>query len=270
MARTVLREVVMEGPLSRTHPSSHPGDPGPLPTVPGPSWSWKVVQAALGEGWCLLHPLHELQELCGETDGHRLDMGPGQGVGRGIQMDPLTIVVNAAIIVFVTILHELLNVVLCDGLPCSLKHYLQLLQVDVAVSISASWVRGASEPILGAGGGGKTALLVTLGSREGPPGDGASYSLIVQKGRWRPRSQSCPPLPSSARARVGGRGSRTHLSNMRKRSESSSSDFPLLSSFMQRTIMTKNSSKSTVPLPGGEGSTPLKGGAQDGWPCPGH
>lgn len=46
---------------------------------------------------------------------------------------------------------------------------------------------------------------------------------------------------------------------MRKRSESSSSDFPLLSSFMHRTIMTKNSSKSTVPLPGGEGGTAIKG-----------
>lgn len=41
----------------------------------------------------------------------------------------------------------------------------------------------------------------------------------------------------------------TYLSNIRKSSASSSSDFPLLSSFMQRTIMTKNSSKSTVPLP---------------------
>lgn len=36
---------------------------------------------------------------------------------------------------------------------------------------------------------------------------------------------------------------------MRNSSASSSSDFPLLSSFMQRTIMTRNSSKSTVPLP---------------------
>lgn len=41
----------------------------------------------------------------------------------------------------------------------------------------------------------------------------------------------------------------THLSNMRKSSASSSSDFPLLSSFMHLTIMTRNSSKSTVPLP---------------------
>ncbi len=41
----------------------------------------------------------------------------------------------------------------------------------------------------------------------------------------------------------------THLSNMRNSSASSSSDFPLLSSFMHLTIMTRNSSKSTVPLP---------------------
>lgn len=41
----------------------------------------------------------------------------------------------------------------------------------------------------------------------------------------------------------------SYLSNMRKTSANSSSDFPLLSSFIQRTIMTKNSSKSTVPLP---------------------
>lgn len=41
----------------------------------------------------------------------------------------------------------------------------------------------------------------------------------------------------------------TYLSNMRNSSANSSSDFPLLSSFMQRTIITKNSSKSTVPLP---------------------
>lgn len=46
----------------------------------------------------------------------------------------------------------------------------------------------------------------------------------------------------------------TYLSNMRKSSANSSSDFPLLSSFMQRTIITKNSSKSTVPLPAGRGS----------------
>lgn len=36
---------------------------------------------------------------------------------------------------------------------------------------------------------------------------------------------------------------------MRNSSANSSSDFPLLSSFMQRTIITRNSSKSTVPLP---------------------
>lgn len=41
----------------------------------------------------------------------------------------------------------------------------------------------------------------------------------------------------------------TYLSNIRNSSASSSSDFPLLSSFMHLTIMTKNSSKSTVPLP---------------------
>ena len=50
-----------------------------------------------------------------------------------------------------------------------------------------------------------------------------------------------------------GPGSRvqleSYLSNIRNNSANSSSDFPLLSSFMQRTIITRNSSKSTVPLP---------------------
>ena len=136
-------------------------------------------------------------------------MGPGQGVGRGIQMDPLTIVVDSAIVVFVTVLHEFLNVVLCDGLPCSLKHYLQLLQVDVAVSISASWVRGASEPILGAGEGGETALLMTLGSREGPPGDEASYSLITQNRRWRPKVTKLSPSAQLCQ----GQGRRSRLTH---------------------------------------------------------
>ena len=199
----------MEGPSSRTQPSSHPGDPGPLPAVPGPSWSWKVAQAALGEGWCLLHPLHELQELCRDTDRHRSDVGPGQGVGRGIQMDPLTIIVNAAIVVFVTILHELLNVVLCDGLTCSLKHYLQLLQVNVAVSISASWVRGASEPILGAGRG-RNSPAHDRGKQGSATGRwGILFPHFAQNGRWSPRVTKLTPLCQLCQ----GQGRRSRLTH---------------------------------------------------------
>lgn len=46
-------------------------------------------------------------------------------------------------------------------------------------------------------------------------------------------------------------GRMTHRSKMRKHSASSSSLFPLASSFIWRTIMTRNSSKSMVPLPVG-------------------
>lgn len=70
---------------------------------------------------------------------------------------PLTIIVDAAIIVLVTILHEFLDVILRDGLSSSLKHYLQLIQVDIAVSISAGSVGqgGVSEPMVRAGKGKK-------------------------------------------------------------------------------------------------------------------
>lgn len=57
---------------------------------------------------------------------------------QGFSAPPLTVIVNAAIIVLVTIFHELLDVILCDGLACRLKHYLQLLQVDIAISVSAN------------------------------------------------------------------------------------------------------------------------------------
>ena len=71
-------------------------------------------------------------------------LGQRRGLGRvwatGIQhTPPLTVIVNAAIVVLVTILHELLNVIFRDGLTCSLKHHLQLIQVDVAISISGGW-----------------------------------------------------------------------------------------------------------------------------------
>lgn len=65
---------------------------------------------------------------------------------------PLTIIVDAAIIVLVTILHEFLNVILRDGLSSSLKHYLQLIQVDIAISVSSVWGKGVSEPMVRAGG----------------------------------------------------------------------------------------------------------------------
>lgn len=64
---------------------------------------------------------------------------------RDAIIHPLTIIVNAAIIVLVTILHELLDVVFCDGLTCSLKHQLQLIQVDIAISISGGGGRGEGE-----------------------------------------------------------------------------------------------------------------------------
>lgn len=68
---------------------------------------------------------------------------------------PLTIIVDAAIIVLVTILHEFLNVILRDGLSSSLKHYLQLIQVDIAISVSSMWGKGVSEPMVRARGGKK-------------------------------------------------------------------------------------------------------------------
>lgn len=69
-----------------------------------------------------------------------------------------------------------------------------------------------------------------------------SAFLWESNGRMRPcspprtgASRHCPP----------------HLSKMRKQLASSSSDLPLASSFIWRTIITRNSSKSMVPLPVG-------------------
>lgn len=59
-------------------------------------------------------------------------------------LPPLTVIVNSAIIVFVTILHELFNVVFCNGLSCGLQHHLQFVQVNVAVSVSTGRARGTS------------------------------------------------------------------------------------------------------------------------------
>lgn len=77
--------------------------------------------------------------------------GGWQGVGSGrSSARPLTIIVDAAIVVLVAVLHELLNVVLCDGLASSLKHHLQLVQVNVAISVSAGSGGKVSGPLVGA------------------------------------------------------------------------------------------------------------------------
>lgn len=84
---------------------------------------------------------------------------------------PLTIIVDAAIIVLVAILHELLNVILCDGLAGSLKHHLQLVQVNVAISISAgSGGKGGLRASGGGQGGEEAALPTTQGGRQAEQG----------------------------------------------------------------------------------------------------
>jgi hypothetical protein len=40
---------------------------------------------------------------------------------------PLTVIVNSAIVVLVTVLHELFNVIFRNGLTCGLQHHLQLI-----------------------------------------------------------------------------------------------------------------------------------------------
>lgn len=40
---------------------------------------------------------------------------------------PLTVIVDSAVIVLVTVLHELLNVIFCNGLACGLQHHLQFI-----------------------------------------------------------------------------------------------------------------------------------------------
>lgn len=82
---------------------------------------------------------------------------------------PLTIIVDAAIIVLVTVLHEFLDVIFRDGLSSSLKHYLQLIQVDIAVSVSAGSVGQGrvSEPIVGTGEGKKQSYPQTREAGQG-------------------------------------------------------------------------------------------------------
>lgn len=120
-----------------------------------------------------------------------------------------TIIVNPAIVVFIPVFHQFLYVILSDGLSCCLQHDLQLLQVDVAISISVP---------------------------------GQESSELLGRGSW----AGCTPPTTPPRCAHS-----SYLSNILKRSESSSSVFPLLSSFIHRTIITRNSSKSTVPLPVG-------------------
>lgn len=50
--------------------------------------------------------------------------GPARHEQWEIQCTILTVIVNAAIVVLVAVLHELLDVILCDGLTRSLKHHL--------------------------------------------------------------------------------------------------------------------------------------------------
>lgn len=70
-------------------------------------------------------------------------------------------------------------------------------------------------------------------------------SAFLQEGEGRmwPR---LPPRAGAGRCRPP-----THRSKMRKQLANSSSDLPLASSFIWRTIITRNSSKSMVPLPAG-------------------
>ena len=48
-----------------------------------------------------------------------------------------TVIVNSAVKVCVAVLHELLDVVLCDGFSCGLQHDLQFIEVNVAIRIPA-------------------------------------------------------------------------------------------------------------------------------------
>lgn len=68
-------------------------------------------------------------------------MAAAQGDDQGFVTKPRarkspTIIVNPAIVVFIPIFHQFFYVILSDGLSCGLQHDLELLEVDVAISIS--------------------------------------------------------------------------------------------------------------------------------------
>lgn len=103
----VGRESMRARVQGQTQPGSKTEDPASPNCGAWLWWEYRPRQL-LVEGQCLLHTLHEFQEL---------------------------VVVNSAIIVLVTILHELLDVILRDGLTRGLQHHLQLIQVNVAIGI---------------------------------------------------------------------------------------------------------------------------------------
>lgn len=78
---------------------------------------------------CLLHTLHEFQELCGKRAMYVLVVGAERKMNKRGPGPPtrLTIIVDTAIVVLVTILHELFNVIFRNGLTCGLQHHLQLI-----------------------------------------------------------------------------------------------------------------------------------------------
>lgn len=49
-----------------------------------------------------------------------------------------TIIINFSIVVFISVLHQLLDIVLSDALSGRLQHALQLVQVNVAVSVPSN------------------------------------------------------------------------------------------------------------------------------------
>lgn len=139
----------------------------------------------------------------------------------------LTVEVNAAVVVLVTVLHEGFELLVCHVLPRGPEDLSQLLRIDVAVCVPS----GRRD-------------RVGLRAGEAPPHPAPAPPRGEPKrpdaGLAQLRAFSAPRPPA-------------HLSKMRKHSASSSSLFPFASSFIWRTIMTKNSSKSMVPLPEGAG-----------------
>lgn len=88
-----------------------------------------------------LNTFHELQEFC-QRQKKSLTLRTHVHIIMHVIMTALrpparTIIIDFAIVVFVSVLHQLFDVVLSDGLSGGLQHGFQLLQVDVAVSVPA-------------------------------------------------------------------------------------------------------------------------------------
>lgn len=76
----------MEGPLSRTIPKFTSWGPWPSACSPGAQLELEGGTGSSGvKVGVYSTPFSELQEFCGETDGHRLDMGPGQARAGGFR-----------------------------------------------------------------------------------------------------------------------------------------------------------------------------------------